>query len=541
MDDRHRQHTKELFGMIGSTLETTVKGAPIRKHCSSLPSLLAPRSGEAEMWLDGQRTILNGNQIAYIPPDVAIEWWASGGEAKLQIVTFERYELAEHSKSRLVYRVNRDTLPPMTYVNYALPERTEELLRGLDEREAPDADLSSAIRELLRSVFLAGVPTAGRVSLMDMSIRGIVEYMHQHYDKKITSSGMAAMTGYHPRYFSGLFHKQTGWSFTDYLARIRVDKAKEWLLKSDEPLNQIAHKVGYSDGLYLSRKFSQVTGMPPRAFHSLPKPRRIVTVQFVGALLALGLPPVAALEETMHYSAAIADKLTEVVPLRIDDKIVETVAGLNADLLIIPTYAYAQREWITALEKRMPVLAVDWDTMDRLEEVRHLGAMLGREVEAEAWIASFRQKAAQAKTELERSGAVGREETVAVYEVSRDDHLYVWNHTARAASNLFQVLGLNAPSRVKKEVLDRNRHLRIPESRLSEYAADHMFIIACEGNGNLASTMRKLESDPIWSGLEAVRRRQVYVMRLEDFRFSEGFALERQLELQMHALLRREK
>nr|WP_276562709.1 AraC family transcriptional regulator [Paenibacillus apiarius] len=41
------------------------------------------------------------------------------------------------------------------------------------------------------------------------------------------------MTGFNSSYFSTLFRKQTGWGFSDYLNRMRVDKAKELLLTSD--------------------------------------------------------------------------------------------------------------------------------------------------------------------------------------------------------------------------------------------------------------------------------------------------------------------
>lgn len=37
---------------------------------------------------------------------------------------------------------------------------------------------------------------------------------------------MSRMMGFNPRYFSVWFRKQTGWSFTEYVAHLRVNKAK---------------------------------------------------------------------------------------------------------------------------------------------------------------------------------------------------------------------------------------------------------------------------------------------------------------------------
>lgn len=64
-------------------------------------------------------------------------------------------------------------------------------------------------------------------------------------------------------------------------------------MSSQATIQEISQKVGYSDGLYLSRKFKQVTSMTPTEFRLLPKPKRIVALQFFGDLLALGIRPVA--------------------------------------------------------------------------------------------------------------------------------------------------------------------------------------------------------------------------------------------------------
>lgn len=76
-----------------------------------------------------------------------------------------------------------------------------------------------------------------------------------------------------------MVRKQTGWSFTEYVTHLRVNKAKTLDVQQSNNTGNFA-KVGYTDGLYLSRKFKQVTGMTPTEFRLRPKPKRIVALQF---------------------------------------------------------------------------------------------------------------------------------------------------------------------------------------------------------------------------------------------------------------------
>jgi AraC-like DNA-binding protein len=52
-------------------------------------------------------------------------------------------------------------------------------------------------------------------------------------------------------------------SISEFIKQIRLEKAKELLIKTNQPINEIAYKVGYSDANYFSRSFSKIYGMPP--------------------------------------------------------------------------------------------------------------------------------------------------------------------------------------------------------------------------------------------------------------------------------------
>lgn len=71
-----------------------------------------------------------------------------------------------------------------------------------------------------------------------------------------------------PAYLSRLFKKKTGINFVDYLTRLRVEKAKEFLALPALKVYTVAEMVGYENPRYFSRIFKDVTGMSPQDYRS---------------------------------------------------------------------------------------------------------------------------------------------------------------------------------------------------------------------------------------------------------------------------------
>ncbi len=82
--------------------------------------------------------------------------------------------------------------------------------------------------------------------------------------KKITLDNLANICFITPGYFSKLFYRETGEKFSDYLTRIRIEKAKELLTSTDKPIQEIALEVGFNDAGYFTRRFKSYEGTTPR-------------------------------------------------------------------------------------------------------------------------------------------------------------------------------------------------------------------------------------------------------------------------------------
>lgn len=100
-------------------------------------------------------------------------------------------------------------------------------------------------------------------------IRIAKRYMQNHYIEGISQEEVAGMVGFSTGYFSGLFKKQMGIGFSEYLIQLRMEKAKELLKSSNETIKNICNQVGYSDVKHFTALFKKYTGIKPGEFRKL--------------------------------------------------------------------------------------------------------------------------------------------------------------------------------------------------------------------------------------------------------------------------------
>lgn len=69
-------------------------------------------------------------------------------------------------------------------------------------------------------------------------------------------------------YFSTVFKKELGVSFSDYVIQARIDKAKEMFIAGDCKISYVATALGFSDPSYFSRVFKKITGIRPNEYRN---------------------------------------------------------------------------------------------------------------------------------------------------------------------------------------------------------------------------------------------------------------------------------
>ena len=99
-------------------------------------------------------------------------------------------------------------------------------------------------------------------------VRRARAYIAGHQADPIKLDDIACAMHVSTFYFCKMFKKATGLTFTDYLGRTRVEKAKSLLLNPHLNVSEIAYTVGFQSLTHFNRIFRAIAGEPPTAFRA---------------------------------------------------------------------------------------------------------------------------------------------------------------------------------------------------------------------------------------------------------------------------------
>ncbi|WP_304944141.1 AraC family transcriptional regulator [Vallitalea guaymasensis] len=100
-------------------------------------------------------------------------------------------------------------------------------------------------------------------------IKDVIVYIRKNYKSQITLGYLASLIDLNPKYFGSLFKKHTGYTPIDYLTKVRIEKAKEYL-GIGYSVSETSVLVGYNDPFYFSKVFKKTTGIAPREYAKKP-------------------------------------------------------------------------------------------------------------------------------------------------------------------------------------------------------------------------------------------------------------------------------
>jgi AraC-like DNA-binding protein/ligand-binding sensor protein len=95
------------------------------------------------------------------------------------------------------------------------------------------------------------------------ALRKAERYIWENYTRKISLKEIAGASGLSAPYFSTIFKEEMGENLSNYLNRMRVEKAASMLLTTDMPINEIASACGFEDQSWFSKIFKNSTGLTP--------------------------------------------------------------------------------------------------------------------------------------------------------------------------------------------------------------------------------------------------------------------------------------
>jgi len=94
------------------------------------------------------------------------------------------------------------------------------------------------------------------------------EYIDRHKTEELSLADVAKAAGASVFHFCKVFHKATGLKFTDYVARVRLEEARNRLVNPNLRVSEIAYDVGFQSLTQFNRTFKRVFGQSPTEFRA---------------------------------------------------------------------------------------------------------------------------------------------------------------------------------------------------------------------------------------------------------------------------------
>lgn len=99
-------------------------------------------------------------------------------------------------------------------------------------------------------------------------IKRAKEYICEHQAEKLSLNSVAKAVNMSAFYFCKTFKRVTGINFTDYLSRVRIEKAKNLLLNPNLRVSEIAFEVGFQSLTHFNRVFKKLLGQSPTDYRA---------------------------------------------------------------------------------------------------------------------------------------------------------------------------------------------------------------------------------------------------------------------------------
>ena len=99
-----------------------------------------------------------------------------------------------------------------------------------------------------------------------LNIRRAINFIQAHSNENITLDDIVSHLNLNKSYFCTLFKKETGYTFTNYVNLVRVEKSKRQLLRDNKSVLDIALSVGFNNQNYFAITFKKHMNMTPMEF-----------------------------------------------------------------------------------------------------------------------------------------------------------------------------------------------------------------------------------------------------------------------------------
>jgi len=160
---------------------------------------------------------------------------------KVKVIILTGFAEFEYARSALIYGVSDFELKPVS--KKKLLDAVKKLTAIIDAERGYSEKINPFVKKALR-------------------------HIQENYHMNLSLETVAAHVMVNPSHLSRTFRKETGEVVTDYINRMRIEKAKELLALTDMLVYEVAEAVGFKDSAYFSLVFKKIAGVNPKDFRT---------------------------------------------------------------------------------------------------------------------------------------------------------------------------------------------------------------------------------------------------------------------------------
>jgi AraC family transcriptional regulator len=264
---------RSLYAAIIEEAPFRATEPPVR-HPSFIYHLTRPT--EVARKIEGaapEKTLIGPRRICLTPGEATTEWQHDGRPEILQVYLRQSVYAAAVGEMYGTDGATAELIPRFAISDPLLEQLAIAITTALRDGTAEDALYIDTLAQMI-AVHLAKthssrsrpVRLATPQKMAGWRMRRLIDYIEENLDGNLSLEAMAAEVGVSPLYLARAFKTAIGQSPHQYVLGRRLERAKELLRNTDNPIVDIALAAGFSSQSHLSNWFVRLVGVSPAAY-----------------------------------------------------------------------------------------------------------------------------------------------------------------------------------------------------------------------------------------------------------------------------------
>lgn len=139
-----------------------------------------------------------------------------------------------------------------------IDKRTDDEIKELLKNKADSDDITSPRN------------TSEKIT-SSKNISKIKAHIRNNISSDLSLKNLSTILCYNESYLSRFFKRHNGYTISEYIEFMRLEKAKEQLINTNEPINMIGQQIGFESPRYFTYFLKKLLGMTPREYRRTHK------------------------------------------------------------------------------------------------------------------------------------------------------------------------------------------------------------------------------------------------------------------------------